>query len=134
MSLKLIRVTRLKEFAAARKLVGPGAIGLAIGKATNQTSDLLSGNAPFGEKVARSIETYAGLQPGWLDNGVDAPPVPPIAEPVAIKSDPFSVLYAIYDAVPSDYKDDAILAATQAMAVFMNRRTAAATIGPDRPD
>lgn len=68
MSLKLIRITRLKQFAAMRRLEGPVALGNAIGKKTNQTSDLLSGKAPFGEKVARSIEERAGLPINWLDN------------------------------------------------------------------
>lgn len=73
MSLKLIRITRLKEFASARKLVGPVAIGVAIGKKANQVSDLLSGSASFGEKVARSIEAYAGLPDKWLDDDSDLP-------------------------------------------------------------
>lgn len=67
MSLKLIRIARLKEFAAARNIAGPVAIGLAIGKKPNQTADLLSGAASFGEKVARSIEATAGLPENWLD-------------------------------------------------------------------
>jgi phage repressor protein C with HTH and peptisase S24 domain len=68
MSLKLIRITRLKEFATSRGLEGPVAIGQAIGKKANQASDLISGKAPFGEKVARSIEAFAGLPENWLDS------------------------------------------------------------------
>jgi hypothetical protein len=68
MSLKLIRIERLKEFAESRGLVGPVLIGQAIGKKANQTSDLLSGKAPFGEKVARSIESFASLPDNWLDS------------------------------------------------------------------
>lgn len=67
MSLKLIRISRLKQFAATRQLEGPVALGAAIGKKPNQASDLLSGTASFGEKVARSIETAAGLPTNWLD-------------------------------------------------------------------
>jgi hypothetical protein len=68
MSLKLIRIARLKEFVASRRLEGPVAIGKAIGKKPNQVSDLMSGKAPFGEKVARSIEAFAGLTDNWLDS------------------------------------------------------------------
>lgn len=68
MSLKLIRITRLKQFAALRGLEGPVSIGEAIGKKANQTSDLLSGKASFGEKVAESIERFAGLPDKWLDS------------------------------------------------------------------
>ncbi len=39
MSLKLIRIARLKAFAASRNLAGPVAIGSAIGKKPNQVSD-----------------------------------------------------------------------------------------------
>lgn len=67
MSLKLIRIQRLKEFAAARGLDGPVAIGTAIGRKYNQVSDLLNGRGSFGEKLARSIEESAGLSQGWLD-------------------------------------------------------------------
>lgn len=67
MSLKLIRIARLKQFAASRGLHGPSGLGAAIGKKSNQTSDLLSGKASFGEKVARSIEEHAGLPQLWLD-------------------------------------------------------------------
>lgn len=67
MSLKLIRISRLKEFAAQRGLKGPTAIGKAIGKEPNQVSDLLSGKASFGEGVARSIEEKAQLPVNWLD-------------------------------------------------------------------
>jgi phage repressor protein C with HTH and peptisase S24 domain len=67
MSLKLIRILRLKQLAASRGLVGPVALGRAIGKKANQVSDLLSGKASFGEKVARSIEEAAGLPANWLD-------------------------------------------------------------------
>ena len=68
MSLKLIRIAKLKEFALSRGLVGPVALGKVIGKKANQTSDLLSGKAPFGEKVARSIEVSAELPENWLDS------------------------------------------------------------------
>ena len=67
MSLKLIRISRLKQFATLRCLYGPVEIGKAIGKKPNQTSDLLSGKAPFGEKVALSITEFANLPIGWLD-------------------------------------------------------------------
>jgi SOS-response transcriptional repressor LexA len=67
MSLKLIRIQRLKEFAALRGIKGPVALGRAIGKEANQVSNLLSGAASFGEKVARSIEEVAGLPVNWLD-------------------------------------------------------------------
>ena len=67
MSLKLIRISKLKQFAASRRIEGPVALGLAINKKPNQTSDLLSGKASFGEKIARSIEEYVGLPINWLD-------------------------------------------------------------------
>lgn len=70
-SQKLIRINRLKQFAANRGLVGPVALGLAIGKSPSQASDIVSGTASFGEKLARSIEAYAGLPMNWLD-GIDA--------------------------------------------------------------
>ena len=66
-SLKLIRIFRLRQFATLRGLQGPVEIGKAIGKKPNQTSDLLSGKAPFGEKVALSVTEFAGLPLGWLD-------------------------------------------------------------------
>ena len=67
MSLKLIRIQRLKLFAAQKSLFGPVVLGVAIGKSTSQASDLLSGKASFGEKVARSIEEFANLPMNWLD-------------------------------------------------------------------
>lgn len=67
MSLKLIRIERLKEFARSRGLKGPVAIGNAIGKSAAQAANLLSGTAAFGEKVARSIEEVAKLPNNWLD-------------------------------------------------------------------
>jgi hypothetical protein len=80
---KLIRIARLKHFAKARGVVGPVELGKLIGRKANQVSDLLSGRAPFGEKVARSIEAAAGLPHGWLDetgNGFLIPPAPPSGE------------------------------------------------------
>lgn len=68
MTAKLIRIARLKQFAKERGIDGPVALGQAIGRKTNQASDLISGRASFGEKVARSIEGFAGLPAGWLDN------------------------------------------------------------------
>lgn len=68
MSLKLIRIARLKKLAGER---GPVEFGQFIGRKTNQTSDLLAGRASFGEKVARAIEEYAGLPEGWLDQDDD---------------------------------------------------------------
>lgn len=67
MSLKLIRIERLKQLAALRGIEGTTDLGLLIGKKANQTSDLLSGKASFGEKVARSIEESAQLPRNWLD-------------------------------------------------------------------
>lgn len=72
MTLKLIRISRLKQLAKERGLEGPGQLGEAIGRKTNQTSDLLHGRASFGEKVARSIEHAAGLPSGWLDEAQTA--------------------------------------------------------------
>lgn len=68
MSLKLIRIQRLKRFMVLRELEGPVQLGKAIGKSASQASDLLSGLASFGEKVSRSIEEFAGLPANWLDN------------------------------------------------------------------
>lgn len=79
MPLKLVRISRLKQFARARSIEGPVELGLLINKKSNQVSDLLNGRASFGEKVARSIEEAAGLPTGWLDrldDGVDIPPAP----------------------------------------------------------
>lgn len=67
MSLKLVRIERLKELMRLRGLNGPTALGVAINKSTAQTANLLAGIGSFGEKVARSIEEYAGLPLGWLD-------------------------------------------------------------------
>lgn len=67
MSLKLIRIERLKQLAVLRGVKGTTELGLLIGKQANQTSDLLSGKASFGEKVARSIEESAKLPRNWLD-------------------------------------------------------------------
>lgn len=67
MSLKLIRIERLKEFARLRGLKGPVALGIAIEKSPAQVANLLSGVAAFGEKVARSIEANAKLPTNWLD-------------------------------------------------------------------
>lgn len=73
MSLKLIRISRLKQFFTQRGVEELSARADAIGKKANQTSDLLTGKAPFGEKVARSIEENAGLPLGWLDSVGDEP-------------------------------------------------------------
>lgn len=67
MSLKLIRISRLKQFFTSRGIKELSERAKVIDKKVNQTSDLLSGKASFGEKVARSIEENAGLPPGWLD-------------------------------------------------------------------
>lgn len=67
MSLKLIRITRLKQFFTSRGIKELSERAKAIEKKPNQTSDLLTGKASFGERVARSIEENAGLPPGWLD-------------------------------------------------------------------
>jgi hypothetical protein len=67
MTLKLVRIARLKELQRLRNLEGPGALGDLIGRKPNQVSDLLAGRASFGEKVARGIEEFAGLPMGWLD-------------------------------------------------------------------
>lgn len=67
MSLKLIRISRLKQFFTQQGLDELADRAKAIGKKVNQTSDLVTGKASFGEKVARSIEENAGLPNGWLD-------------------------------------------------------------------
>lgn len=81
MSLKLIRIARLKQFAKHRGADGPVELGKLIGRKTNQTSDLLSGRASFGEKVARSIEEVAALPPGWLDELDDDVVIAPAPAP-----------------------------------------------------
>ena len=68
MSLKLIRISRLKQFFTHRGVEELAEKAKTIGKQVNQTSDLLNGRVSFGEKVARSIEESAGLPPGWLDS------------------------------------------------------------------
>lgn len=70
MSLKLIRIARLKQFQAERR-VGVVELAALIGKQPQQANDLLSGRASFGEKVARSIEENAGLESDWLDQQPD---------------------------------------------------------------
>lgn len=91
MSLKLIRITRLKQFFAQRGVEDLSSRANLIGKRPNQTSDLLTGKASFGEKVARSIEEYSGLPSGWLDhlgNGAEKPniEIAPMAKSVPIVS------------------------------------------------
>lgn len=80
MSLKQIRIARLKQFQSEKRADGPVELGRLIGKSTQQTSDLLSGRAPFGEKVAHSIEDAAGLPQGWLDGKGAGWPFPDIDE------------------------------------------------------
>jgi phage repressor protein C with HTH and peptisase S24 domain len=77
MTLKLIRVRRLKQLQTERGALGPAQLGQLIGKKANQASDLLQGRAPFGEKIARSIEEHAGLPSGWLDELETPPPRSP---------------------------------------------------------
>jgi SOS-response transcriptional repressor LexA len=99
MSLKLIRISRLKEFARLRGLEGPTAIGESIGKKPQQTANLLSGVASFGEKVARSIEERAGLPDGWLDKVEDEPntaPGPALRGQVPLISDVQAGMYKEY--------------------------------------
>jgi hypothetical protein len=72
MTLKLIRIRRLKQLQAERGVEGPLELGKLIGRQGNQTSDLLHGRKSFGEKVARSIEEFAGLPQGWLDEPGDS--------------------------------------------------------------
>ena len=72
MSLKLVRISRLKQLQTELKLGGPMELGKAIGRKTNQTSDLLKGRTAFGEKIARSIEEFAAIPPGWLDVPVES--------------------------------------------------------------
>jgi phage repressor protein C with HTH and peptisase S24 domain len=94
MPLKLIRQVRLKQFMKARGVAGPVELGKLIGKKPNQTSDLLSGAASFGEKVARSIEEFAALPPGWLDEMDDTVHLPPAPTP---SSEPFELVIHHYD-------------------------------------
>lgn len=72
-SLKLVRIERLKLLRKERGEPGPVEFGALIGKKPNQVSDLLSGRASFGEKVARSIEERAGKPARWMDQPIDAP-------------------------------------------------------------
>lgn len=82
-SLKLVRIQRLKQFQAERKASGPVELGKLVGRKANQVSDLLNGRAPFGEKIARSIEEAADLPPGWLDQASDDGHVSFVASPTA---------------------------------------------------
>jgi len=53
----------------------------AAGKKQSQIADMLDARKPFGEKVARSIESAVGWSRGWLDEP-DAPePITDSAEP-----------------------------------------------------
>jgi hypothetical protein len=70
-SLKSIRIERLKQLQRERGMPGPVEFGAMIGKKPNQISDLLTGRASFGEKVARGIEEKAGKAPLWLDQAVE---------------------------------------------------------------
>ena len=72
-SLKLVRIERLKLLRKERGEPGPVEFGLLIGKKPNQVSDLLSGRASFGEKVARSIEEKVGKPARWMDKPIGAP-------------------------------------------------------------
>lgn len=85
MSLKLVRIERLKQLQRARNATMVELAQL-IGRKANQTSDLLNGRASFGEKIARSIEEHAHLPSGWLDEADDSNPVPPTPVLVASKS------------------------------------------------
>jgi SOS-response transcriptional repressor LexA len=99
MSLKLIRIQRLKDFAKMRGLEGPTAIGKAIGKKPAQAANLLAGKASFGEKVARSIEETAGLPEGWLDKVEDEQntvPGPALRGQVPLISDVQAGMYKEY--------------------------------------
>lgn len=78
MSLKLIRITRLKQFFAQRGVEDLSSRASLIGKKPNQASDLLTGKASFGEKVARSIEEHSELPLGWLDHLGDSTEEPNI--------------------------------------------------------
>ena len=71
MSLKLVRIERLKLFMQLRGIEGPTALGRVIKRSPAQAANLLSGEASFGEKVARAIEETAGLPDGWLDTLAD---------------------------------------------------------------
>jgi phage repressor protein C with HTH and peptisase S24 domain len=87
MSLKRIRITRLRQFAKARGVDGPVELGKLISRKPNQVSDLLSGRASFGEKVARSIEEAAGLPRDWLDRldeGSEIPAPTPSSDAVDV--------------------------------------------------
>ncbi|RYH29605.1 MAG: helix-turn-helix transcriptional regulator [Alcaligenaceae bacterium] len=83
MTQKLTRISRLKQFAKERRIAGPVQLGIAVGRKSNQVSDLLAGRAPFGEKIARSIEASAGLPIGWLDledDTTEVPSLPTVAD------------------------------------------------------
>ena len=107
---KFTRLERLKQFQAERNLSGPAELGRAIGRRTNQTSDLLHGRAPFGERIARAIEQFAGLPAGWLDQA-EAPPGPAVkaarvqpaagADPQVIAAQPLGGATAASGAAPT---------------------------------
>lgn len=90
MTLKGTRIQRLKLLARMKGDLGPVELGRLIGKKPNQTSDLLSGQASFGEKVARSIEAFAGLPDRWLDIEADQDswPFSPDLQLAVSRSDP----------------------------------------------
>lgn len=96
MTKKATRIARLKDFAALRKATGPVELGLLIGRKANQTSDLLRGTASFGEKLARSIEEFAGLPERWLDSDDGSQVWPFSAELLAAarRLDPVALLHA----------------------------------------
>lgn len=96
---KPTRLARLKQFQAERGLHGPAELGRAIGRRTNQTSDLLNGRAPFGERIARAIELFAGLPVGWLDQEPEPAAAragrPARAEPAANTAPPLVAVHPL---------------------------------------
>ena len=74
---------------------------LAIRKSDVQINDMLAGRKSFGEKVARDIETRAGLEPGTLDRS-DAPATSQAAEPTPLPylTEEARIVAEIYQALP----------------------------------
>lgn len=55
------------------------AMARALGISPQALSGVLTGNKPFGERFARSIETALKVKPGWLDRNGGNESVPGMA-------------------------------------------------------
>jgi hypothetical protein len=73
-----VRVRALQHVIQTRWAGNASAFARDSGKSQSQIADMIGGRKAFGEKVARSIETKAGLELGLLDRE------PGVSEPVVV--------------------------------------------------